>query len=98
MITFVLNLEIHYEVVSPPWFHYRAIFGSSTSATRLNLFFGCFLDGSHVFKEPAGIVYHAFEAFSRDCISLELEMISFLKYLSFRITRLTHLLNCYHRC
>ena len=36
------------------------IFGSSTSVTRLNSFF----DGSHFFKEQAGIVCHAFEAFS----------------------------------
>ena len=26
-------------------------------------------------KEPAGIVYHAFEAFTRDFISLELKII-----------------------
>ena len=38
----------------------------------------CFLDGSRFFKEPAGIVCHAFEAYSRGwCILLELEMISF---------------------
>ena len=30
------------------------------------------------FKEPAGTVCHSFEAFIRDCILLELEMISFL--------------------
>ena len=30
-----------------------------------------------VLKEAAGIVCHAFEAFSRGCILLELEMISF---------------------
>ena len=46
------------------------VFGSLTSATKLNLF----LDGSLFFKEPpAGIVCHAFEAFSRGCILLELE-------------------------
>ena len=47
------------------------VFGSSTSVTRLNLFFVCFIDGSHFFKKPAGIVCHAFEAFSRGCILLE---------------------------
>ena len=67
------------------------VFGSSASVTRLNLFFGCFLDVSRFFKEPARIAYHIFEAFSRGCISLELEMISFLKYL-FRITGFAHLL------
>ena len=35
--------------------------------TRLNLF----LDDSCFFREPAGIVCHAFEAFSRGCILLE---------------------------
>ena len=54
-------------------------FDSSTSVTRLNLFFGCFLDVSRFFKEPTRIVYHIFEAFSRGCISLELEMIRFLE-------------------
>ena len=39
----------------------------STYVTRLNLFFLCFLDGFRFFKEPAGIVYHAFKAFSRGC-------------------------------
>ena len=37
-----------------------------------------FLRWFSVFKEPTGIVSHAFEAFSRDCILLELEMISIL--------------------
>ena len=32
------------------------VFGSSTSVTRLNLFFVCFLDGSRFSKEPAGKV------------------------------------------
>ena len=35
-------------------FTIELVFGSVTSVTRLNLFFGCFLDGSHFFKEPAG--------------------------------------------
>ena len=52
--------------------------GSSTSVARYNLFFVSFLDGSCFFKEPAGIVYYAFEAFSRGCILLELGMINFL--------------------
>ena len=30
------------------------------------------------FKEPADIVYHAFEALTRGCILLELEIASFL--------------------
>ena len=51
------------------------VFGSSTPATRLNLFFACFIDGSRFFKEPAGIVCHAFEAFSRSCVLLELKII-----------------------
>ena len=42
------------------------LFGSSTSVTRINLVFGCFLDGFCFFKEPAGIICHDFEAFSRD--------------------------------
>ena len=49
----------------------QLIFGSSTSVTKLNLFF----DGSHVFKEPAGIVCHAFEVFSRGYILIELKII-----------------------
>ena len=44
------------------------VFGSPTDVTRLNLFFGCFLDGSRFLKEPAGKVCHAFEAFSESCI------------------------------
>ena len=35
------------------------------------------------FKELAGKVCHAFEAFSRGCISLELEMIGFLPMIVF---------------
>ena len=50
-------------------------FGSSTSVTRLNLFFVCFTDSFRFFKEPLGIFCHAFEAFSRDCILLELKII-----------------------
>ena len=53
------------------------VFGSSTSVTRLNLFFVCFIDGSRFFKEPAGIVCHAFEAFSRGCILSELKITIF---------------------
>ena len=45
------------------------VFGSSTSVNRL--FFVCFIDGSQFFKEPRGLVSHAFEAFSKDCILLE---------------------------
>ena len=32
------------------------------------MFFGCLADGPRVFKELAGIVWHAFEAFNRDFI------------------------------
>ena len=39
------------------------VFCSSTSVTRLNLFFVCLLDASGFFKEPVRIVCHAFEAF-----------------------------------
>ena len=39
-----------------PRFTMELVFGLSTSVTRLNLFFGCFSDGSRFFKEPAGIV------------------------------------------
>ena len=53
------------------------VFGSSTSVTRLNFCFLYFLIFSRFFKESAGIVCHAFEASSRGCIVLELEMISF---------------------
>ena len=49
----------------------KLVFGLSTSVTRLSLF----LDGSHFFKEPAGIVCHAFEAFSRGCVLIELKTI-----------------------
>ena len=73
-------------------FNINVVFGSSTSVARLNLFFGCFLDVSRFFKEPARIVYHTLEAFSRGCISLEWEMISFLKYPFFRITGFAHIL------
>ena len=38
-------------------------FGFSTSVTRLNMFFVCFIDGSHFFKEPGRIVCDAFETF-----------------------------------
>ena len=44
-------------------------FGSSTSVTRFNLFFVCFV--SRFFKEPSGIVCHTFEVFSRGWILLE---------------------------
>ena len=47
------------------------VFGSSTSVTRLNLFFVRFTNGSRYFKELAGLVCHTFEAFSRGCILLE---------------------------
>ena len=40
--------------------------------------FCMFLDGSRVFEKQAGMVCHAFEAFSRGLILLELEMIIFL--------------------
>ena len=43
------------------------VFGSSTSVTRLSLFFVWFLDGSGFVKEPAGIICYTFEAFSRGC-------------------------------
>ena len=51
------------------------VFGSSTYVTRLNLFFVSFIDGCHFFKEPVGIVCHAFEGFSRGFILLELKII-----------------------
>ena len=47
------------------------VFGWSTSVTRINFFFCFFLDDSRFFKETAGIVCHASEAFSRGCILLE---------------------------
>ena len=55
----------------------------------------CFLDGSGYFQEPAGIACYAFEAFSRGCILLEQEMISFFlsSYEIFlRVTEFGHLL------
>ena len=58
-------------------------FGSSTSVTRFKFVLVCCIDGSRFFKEPAGIVYHAFEALSRGCILLELKMISFLPMIVF---------------
>ena len=42
-----------------------------------------FLDVSRFFKEPAGIVCPAFEAFSRGCLLLELGIISFLPIIVF---------------
>ena len=53
------------------------VFGTSTSVTRPNLFFVCFLDGCCFFKEPAEIVCYAFKAFSKGWILLELGMINF---------------------
>ena len=47
------------------------LFGSSTSVTELNLF----LEASHFLKEPAGIVCHAFEVFSRGYILIALKII-----------------------
>ena len=46
-------------------------FGLSESVTRLNLFLYVFLNGSRFFKEPAGIAFDTFEAFSRGCLLLE---------------------------
>ena len=69
--TYVLKLFHHLG------FTIELVFGSSVSVTRLNSSFVCFLDGSRFFKEPAGIICHTFEAFSRGCILLELEIISF---------------------
>ena len=63
------------------------VFGSSTSVTRLHLFFVCFIGGSHFFKEPAGIVHHA------GCILLELKIIIFSSYTLFcRVTEFALLL------
>ena len=59
-------------------FTIELVFGSSTSVTKLNLFFGYFLNGIPFFKKPAGIVCHPFEAFSRGCILPKSEIISFL--------------------
>ena len=71
MITiYVLNLDFHYQVVHLLGFTMQLVFGSSTPVTRLNLFFGRSLDGSRFFKSC-----YAFEAFSRGCILLEIEMI-----------------------
>ena len=50
------------------------------------------------FKEPAGTVCHSFEAFSRGCILLELEMISFLSIifkLFFRVAGFAYLLRIF---
>ena len=44
----------------PLGFTKQLVFGWSTSVTRINLFFICFIDGSRFFKEPAGIACHAF--------------------------------------
>ena len=83
-------------------FHLRSagelIFGSPTSATKLNLFFGYFLDGSRFFKEAAGIACQDFEAFSRGCILSELEMVCFLTItfeLFFRVAEFAHLLRMF---
>ena len=43
---------------------FHLVFDSPTPVTTSNLFFGRFFDGSSFFEEPAGIVWHAFEAFS----------------------------------
>ena len=71
-------------------------FGSSTSVTRFKFVLVCCIDGSRFFKEPAGIVYHAFEALSRGCILLELKMMfssydCFLAIMFFKITKFAHL-------
>ena len=58
-------------------------FGSSNSVTTLKFVLVCCIDGSRFFKEPVGIVYHAYEALSRGCILLELKMISFLPMIVF---------------
>lgn len=69
-------------------FTIELVFGLSVSGTRLNFSFGCFLDDSRYFKEPAGITCQAFEAFSRSWILLELE-ISFLPVIFKRFFRPT---------
>ena len=46
----VLNLEFHYEIFHVLGLTIELVLGSSTSVTRLNLFFGYFLDS---LKEPA---------------------------------------------
>ena len=52
------------------------------------------LDGFHFFKEPAGIVWHAFVVFGGGCILLSLEMVSVLPIIFklLRITGFAHLL------
>ena len=64
------------------------VFGLLASVARLNLLIGC-LDGSRC---------HAFEAFSRVCILLKLEMIGFLPIifkLFFRVTGFAPLLRMF---
>ena len=76
------------------------VFGSSTSVTRLNLFFGWFLHGSRFLKKPAGIACQAFKALSRGWILLELEKISFFLWFSnfsFRLTGFARLLRMFSR-
>ena len=72
----------------------QLVFGSSASITRLNLFFGCFLDGFRFFKGLAGIVCHAFEVFSRGYILTELEMTVVLFQLSLASILFSILLLC----
>ena len=60
------------------WSSFTLLVSLTSQFLALQLVFVCFLDGSRFFKEPAGIACYAFEAFSRGCILLELEMISFL--------------------
>ena len=43
------------KLIYPLSFTKELVFGSSTSVTRLELFFVRFLDGSRFFKKPAGI-------------------------------------------
>ena len=77
----------------------QLVFGTSAAVTRRNLFFGCFLDGSRVFKESAGIACHAFKTFSRGWILLELE-ISFLPIifkLFFKLPGFAHPLRIFSR-
>ena len=80
-------------------FTIQLVFGSSASVTRF-IFFRCYLDGSRFSKEPAGIVYHAFEAFCRE--ALELEMLSFVSItlnLFFRVigfALLLRLFSCFY--
>ena len=76
------------------------VFSSPTSVTRIILLFGCLIDGSRIFKEPTGIVSHAFEGFSRGCILLELELVNFIWIISklfFRSAGFTHLLRMFSR-